>query len=347
MKITTAIACFVLGAGTSMFGQAVISAKAGVVHYTEGDVSVLSGGKSTPVETHTGGKFTEMKDGQELATAEGRAEILLNPGVFLRLGENSTIKMISTRLSDTRLELTRGVALVEVAEVAKDNAVTMLVKDTAVSFTKMGLIRMDVETGIRAYKGEAQVMAGDTPHILKEGREMQFANGNVIAKFDAKQGDPLYRWANRRAEYLAMANIASANMVKNSYGGNMSSLGSGMWFYNSFYGMMTYLPGNGMFRSPFGYMFFSPGRVMRYYQSYMPMPPSNPAGGAFAGSGMGQGRAWNADNGYYTTMGRSAGAVSMPAPSGGAPAAAVSAAPAARGADVSTGRGGGGGGRAQ
>ncbi|HEU0120780.1 MAG TPA: hypothetical protein VFQ91_09665, partial [Bryobacteraceae bacterium] len=253
-----------------------------------------------------------------------------------------TVKMISTRLSDARLELTRGVALVEVADVAKDNAVTMLVKDAAVSFTKMGLIRIEAETGIRAYKGEVQVIAGDTPQILKEGREMQFANGNLIAKFDAKQGDPLYRWANRRAEYLAMANIASANMVQKSYNGGISGLGTGMWFFNSYYGMMTYLPGSGMYRSPYGYMYYSPARVIRYNQAYMPAP-NNPGNGGFGGSGMGQGRAWNSDYGYNTTMGRSAGAVSMPAPSAGAPAAAVSAAPAGRGADVSTGRGGGGG----
>ncbi|HEU0124317.1 MAG TPA: hypothetical protein VFQ91_27555, partial [Bryobacteraceae bacterium] len=90
MRITTAAAYLFLGGFTSAFGQSVISAKAGVVHYTEGDVAILAGGKSTPVETHTGGKFTEMKDGQELTTTEGRAEVLLNPGVFLRLGENST-----------------------------------------------------------------------------------------------------------------------------------------------------------------------------------------------------------------------------------------------------------------
>ena len=41
-------------------------------------------------------------------------------------------------------------------------------------------------TGIRIYKGEAQVMTAGTPQILKEGREMQFGAGNVVAKFDAK-----------------------------------------------------------------------------------------------------------------------------------------------------------------
>ncbi len=345
-KIVTYVTLTAALGAFSVVGQSVISAKAGVVHYTEGDVTVVVGKVATPVEMKTGGRYTELKDGQELATGEGRAEILLNPGVFLRLGENSTIKMISTRLSDTRLELTRGVALVEVAEVSKDNAVTMIVKDAAVSFSKMGLVRMDADGGIRVYKGEAQVMVGGTPQTLKEGREMQFAAGNVIARFDAKVGDPLYRWANRRAEYLAMANIASANMARQSYGSSTySASGAGSWYYNSFYGMMTYLPGgNGMYRSPFGYFYYSPGRVQNYYQSYIQASPAQSAGYNGGGS---SNRTWNADNGYYNTSSRSAGAVSMPSSSGSSGSAPAASAPAdssaGRGADTGSSRGGGSG----
>ncbi len=328
-------------AASASFGQAVISAKAGVIHYTEGEVNIHSDAGVAPVEMKTGGRYTDLKDGQELSTAAGRVEILLNPGVFLRLGEDSRIRMISTRLANTRLELLSGVALVEVAEVNLENSVTLLVNDTSVSFAKTGLVRIDKDFGVRVYKGEAQIIAGQTPQTLKEGRELQFTNGNTIARFDNKTGDPLYRWANRRAEYIAMANIASANMVRTN-SGSMLAPSIGGWFYNPYFGMMTYLPvGNAMYRSPFGYFFFGPQRVGRYYQSFIQAPP--PSAG-FGGGDM-SGRSWNANNGYYTTQSRTAGAVSLPAPSGGA--AAPAAAPAARGADVGTARGGGGGGRGQ
>ena len=87
---------------------------------------------------------------------------------------------------------------------------------------------------------------------------------------------------------------------------------TGGWYYNPFYGMMTYLPGgNGMYRSPFGYFYYSPNRVQRYYQSYQQaVAPPVSAGGM--GGGNAQARTWNSDNGYYTTQSRSAGAVSMP-----------------------------------
>jgi len=348
MRITKIVASVTLAAAfgaVTAWSQSVISAKAGVVHYFEGEVTVGTGAAAAQVEAKFGGRYTELKDGQELATGEGRAEVLLNPGVFLRVGENSTIKMISSRLSDTRVELTRGIALVEVAEVSKDNSVTMLVKDTAITFSKMALVRMDVDTGIRVYKGEAQVMAGGTPQILKDGREMQFAAGAVIAKFDPKAGDSLYRWAGRRAEYLAMANIASAQMARKSYGSTGYGYpGNGGWYYNSYYGMMTYLPGNGMYRSPFGFIYYSPNRVDRYYQSYQQAPPSVNSG--FGGGASGNSsRSWNSNNGYYETSSRSAGPVSVS--SGNTGSAPAAAAPvdngAGRGADVGTSRGGGSG----
>ena len=347
MRITNAVAIVTVLAASSAintFGQSVISAKAGVIHYTEGDVNIASGKTLEPVEARSGGKYTDLKEGQALGTTEGRVEMLLNPGVFFRMGENSSVKMISSRLSDTRLDLTRGVALVEVAELSKENTVTILVKDAAVSFTKMALVRLDAENGIKVYKGEAQVMTGGTPQILREGREMQFQAGNAVVKFDAKQGDPLYRWANRRAEYIAMANIASAKMAKSSYGNGMYPTAGG-WFYNSFYGLMTYLPyGNGLYRSPFGYMYYSPQRVARYYSNYLQSQMPMGGGGGTMAAGGNTGRAWNSDNGYYTTQSRSAGPVSAMPSSGGPPAAAAApAAPAARGADAGTGRGGGAG----
>jgi hypothetical protein len=322
--------------------QVVLSARAGLVHYVEGEVALVSAGKSSAVQNSANGRFTDMKDGDRLITsAEGRAEVLLNPGVFLRLGEDSEIRMISSRLSDVRVEVVKGNALVEATEVLKDNAVTILAGSAELTFDRMGLARINPRAGIRVYKGQASVTVAGATQVLKEGREMLFEGDYVVAKFDAKVGDPLYRWANRRAEYIGMANIAAAHMARKS--GTYSTSG---WFYNPYYGLVTFLPmGSTLYRSPFGYMFYSPSLVRRYYQSYMPAP-SVPMGGG-AGYG-GQSSAWSSDHGYYINSGRSA--VSSPsynsgpvsAPSSGA-AAAADVPAAGRGADAGVGRGGGGG----
>src|SRR5579863_377171 len=106
----------VLLAGASCaWGQSAISAHSGMVHYVEGKV-LLDG---QPVDPKFG-EFPEVKNNQVLETAEGRAEVLLTPGVFLRIAENSSFKMLSNKLSDTALEMLSGSSLIEVDELMKD-----------------------------------------------------------------------------------------------------------------------------------------------------------------------------------------------------------------------------------
>src|SRR3974390_3449492 len=87
-------------------GESVIPAKAGVVHFFEGAVYV----GAQPLEPHPG-KFPSVPQGAELRTAEGRAEVLLTPGVFIRVGARSTIRMVSNQLSHPRVELLAGLPL--------------------------------------------------------------------------------------------------------------------------------------------------------------------------------------------------------------------------------------------
>src|SRR5215467_10759511 len=95
----------------SAWAQSVISAHSGVVHYVEGEVAI-DGASIHPKFA----EFPDLKDGQVLAAAEGRAEVLLTPGVFLRLAENSSVRMISNSLADTRIEFVSGSAIIEIAE---------------------------------------------------------------------------------------------------------------------------------------------------------------------------------------------------------------------------------------
>ena len=94
--------------GSAAFGQQVISARSGLIHYVEG--RVLLDGKPVEVKITA---FPEIKENMEFRTEDGRAEVLLNPGVFLRLGENSAIRMVSNKLSDSRVEFLSGSAVIE------------------------------------------------------------------------------------------------------------------------------------------------------------------------------------------------------------------------------------------
>src|SRR5580698_1848377 len=93
---------------SSAWAQSVISAHSGVIHYVEGQVTL----DDTAVQPKFA-EFPDVKQGQTLAAQDGRAEVLLTPGVFLRLAENSSFRMVSNKLSDTRVEVLSGNAMIE------------------------------------------------------------------------------------------------------------------------------------------------------------------------------------------------------------------------------------------
>lgn len=134
----------------SAWAQSVISAHSGVIQYTEGQVKL--DGQTVQMKAS---EFPDVKTGQTLAAEDGRAEILLTPGVFLRIAENSSFKMVSNKLSDTRIEMLNGSAMFEVGELLQDNAITVMFKGTQIELTKKGLYRIDADPGrLRVYDGK-------------------------------------------------------------------------------------------------------------------------------------------------------------------------------------------------
>src|SRR3982074_2330166 len=97
------------------------AARPGSLNYVEGQASIE--GQSLGPEAI--GK-TELKPGQSLETQAGKAELLLTPGVFFRLGDNSSVMMISPSLANTELRLDKGEATVEVAELHPENNVVIV-----------------------------------------------------------------------------------------------------------------------------------------------------------------------------------------------------------------------------
>jgi hypothetical protein len=257
--------------------QSVTSAHSGTLHYFEGAVTI----DNIPVVSKVA-KFSEIKENSVLRTAQGRAEVLLTPGVFLRVGENSEVKMLDNRLLSTRIEFVSGSAIVESddPEVSvKDPAVTILYKSYEIQPLKYGVFEISSEPGqLKMFKGQASVTAADNHTVVKEGHALAFSAALLTEKFDPRQADDLYLWTRDRSAYLSAANMSSARTLA-SHGYSMDSLFAGNmypglgfnsafrggWYYNQFMDMFTYMPYNGMGLNPFGYGFFSPGSIYGYY----------------------------------------------------------------------------------
>src|SRR3954470_3426612 len=110
--------------GFPVHAQTVIGAKSGVINWVEGDAFLAD--KPYVMQPS---QFGEVKEGMVFRTEEGRAEVLLPPGVFFRMGEGSSFNMISNRLVDTRVELLTGSAILEIDDLDKEAAVTVVCKD--------------------------------------------------------------------------------------------------------------------------------------------------------------------------------------------------------------------------
>ena len=272
------LAVLLVGA-TSAWGQQVISAHSGVIHFVEGTVT-LDGQPVAPKFA----EFPDVKNGQTLAAEDGRAEVLLTPGVILRIAENSSFQMVSNSRSDTRLSILTGSAIVEVGELLPSNSITVMYNGAHMELVKKGIYRIDSDPGkLRVYDGEARVTGGNQTLVARKGREVLLGAVLDMSGFDLKDTDAFMRWAARRSEYLAQANVSSARTASGlgysgssygsgyGYGAGMlggGMMGGGMWAYNPFYGMFTYMPyGNGMYYSPFGYPFYSPTNVGYYMPS--------------------------------------------------------------------------------
>jgi hypothetical protein len=251
--------------------QPVISAKSGLLSYGEGQVLL----NDQPVEFSTT-RFADVKENSIVKTGDGRAEVLLTPGVTLRMGENSSLRMVSNRLVDTRVELMTGSAVVEADMIAKDTNVTVVVGQSSVELPKAGLYRFNAEPAqIKVFKGDVDVEVAGQTKTVSGGHMLSLATETAsIEKFDTEDTDDLDRWSHRRGSYLAAANMSAARTLV-STGGVPSMWGmagcSPAWGYNSFYGMMTFVPCYGSLWSPYGYRFWSPYAINQYYWINPPM----------------------------------------------------------------------------
>ena len=282
--------------------QTVTSAHSGTLHYFEGDVAI----DGNQVQSKFG-KFEEIKPQSVLSTKLGRAEVLLTPGVFLRMGENSSVRMIDNRLVSTRLDVLAGNVILESDDPQmdlKDSPVVLLYKDYEIRMVKHGLAELNSEAGqFKVFKGEALVEASGNAGIhnrvtVKEGHMVPFSAALVTEKFDEKTGDDLYIWARDRSQVLSAANMSSAQTLSSGsgYGGYGYGFGSGSgygygglgawnggWYLNPYFGMYTYVPAAGTLWNPWGFGFFSPYSIYSFYTPTSYWYGGGGASGASAG----------------------------------------------------------------
>lgn len=206
-------AALLASASVCASAQAVISTRSGVVDYFDGKV-YLSG---RPLESRLG-KFASIADGAELRTEEGRAEVLLTPGAVLRVDQNSAIRLLSSSLEDTQVELLAGSAMLDAGAPAPGTSLTLTEQGRRITFPEAGLYRLDFEPArLEVREGEAQVTGGPltNPVSIERGMELPLtdealAQGSVPSTGDQRDG--FDNWSRGREDSISADNAIAANI---------------------------------------------------------------------------------------------------------------------------------------
>ena len=234
-----------------------VSAQAGGVNSVNGSVTRVG------IRTQQLIQGEAIGVGETVVTGEnGRLEVLMNPGSFIRVGPNSEFAFASVSLDDLRVSLNRGSAIFEVYATDKFQ-VKVTTPSGVVMLADSGVYRFDLDdsgNGVLAViKGKAAI-AGRTDFI-KDGREVQIGTNTLAVKFDKKsKADELSIWSRDRSKELAKVSSSLAgsslnNTLLSSFAGGQFGLYNsfGLWVFDRSRSGYCFLPFGFGWRSPYGF----------------------------------------------------------------------------------------------
>ncbi len=208
-RLSILIAVLACGSGAS--AQTMVSAMAGYVHHVEGEV-LIEGKRIQPKPED----FLHVQDGQALTTREGRVELMLTPGSFLRLGPSSEFEMIDAGLLSARMRLHSGNAVLELYSVDDGENLVLEAGDSEIKFTSGGSYRIDADGDhavVKINRGQAKVSSQELkPRKLGAGRSLTLPMDLAAkaVKFNRSDPDPLTDWSKvRQTKLLAMARASA------------------------------------------------------------------------------------------------------------------------------------------
>jgi hypothetical protein len=270
--------------------QFLVSTRAGLVNYVQGSATVKAA--------------TSVPAGKVVQTGpNGAVELLLNPGSYLRMGENTQVVLEKVELYDIAVRILEGSAIIEANGFDKD-----LPLSVATGNLKMEIIK----DGIYLF--------ADGKVVVVDGKIRDAGNGLIYGKGYQISDDQGYRaqkvktfttalelWSQKRDEQIASANLRVAKTLRQTPNLPIGSL-LDVWLYYPTFGFV-YMPG-GRYRSPYGYRFETAGSLPSY--------------GGFGGGSNGGGSSTSNTNGGSNNSSSGGGGSAPAAYSSGVPSSSAS-----------------------
>lgn len=253
----------------------IISAKAGQVNFVSGSVAVRRQDASA-WRTLTAEDRLEIGDHVKTGS-NGRVEVLLNPGSFMRVGESTELELSNSSVVRPQLKMIAGSIVIE-ASLDSEQNIEIATPHTGVTLVRSGIYRINAfaatnSTEVLVRKGRALV--GNAATLVKGGKTIMVGGNGAtseVAKFEGKNKDALDLWSRERASALLESNrklARSRDLSRVLAGFNSDDLFRygrlGLWVYNPALRCYGFLPFYADLTSPYGFGYYSPFGYS-YYQ---------------------------------------------------------------------------------
>jgi uncharacterized membrane protein YgcG len=263
-SITLAVATFTLMLSATLVLNAQNREKFGITARA-GGINTVSG--RVELRTFRGGDWVTLNVTDDLKTGDvvktgmdGRVEMLLNPGSYLRVGENSEFELTDNSLENLEVRLTRGTAIIEATGAeGTELAINITTPHAKMVIVRRGLYRVSVISGdaTELFVRKGRVLVANSHTKVKEGNKVVFSSTAFsVAKLvkPDKRKDSFEGWSKTRSETLALANRRierrESVLLASMYG--YYARYPGIWFYNTGYHCYTFLPFQFGWGSPYG-----------------------------------------------------------------------------------------------
>jgi hypothetical protein len=217
--------------------QYVISSKAGLVNHVQGPANVA------PTESITAG--APVKTGPE-----GFAEVLLNPGTFLRIGGNSEVVVENVELESIAVRIVSGTAVIEAAGVSRKQPITVTTRNLTTEL---------IDSGIYVFEnGKVSVLHGklrtvDSKIEFKKGWQVDKNVAYRAVKLGKTIPSAVESWSQARSEIMASMNA----QVMTTYQPEIA-FRSDAWVFSGALGGYTFVP-HRRYVSPYGRPYYAVG----------------------------------------------------------------------------------------
>ena len=256
-------------------GAYFISAKSGMINYVEGKPTVsnreLSGARQVMPRQ-------QLVKGDVLQTGpDQRVEMLLNPGTYLRVAENSRVRVVATAFDDMRFSLEKGTAILESLSLRRKVHRLLIVTPSGdLGVLKKGLYRFEVDVAgqvqVFVFRGKLRWIQDRTRIAdLKSGKVFDLnrsAKGQLhFSKVGKDPFDEIDRWSRNRAVALIAANAKIPSWMSRSALSRYGRRSAGGWVYDPFSQMYTFIPFHFLLKSPYGLAYGNYCPTWRSYAS--------------------------------------------------------------------------------